>query len=145
MSIFCWFGILVFVWLCTVRKAIWGFNYFLYRLLTSLSVSTPLTPILDSWTFLGLCGMNSFVLCILHCSYLAISILSLLGQLWFNPSAFHLPNLVDAFQVYPLWLLFVELNCHRKGIWKAVETNACDQSQYLTGILKLNMITQRSI
>ena len=32
---------------------------------------------------LGLCGVNSLVLYVFHCRYLAISILSLLDQLWY--------------------------------------------------------------
>ena len=82
--------------------------------------------------------MNSLACCIFYCRYLAISILSLLGQLSFICLPFTFQTSVEASHVYLLWLLFLLLNCHFRGDWKAVKVNACHQSQYLTSILKFS-------
>ena len=62
MRIFYWFGVLVFVWLHCVKKAIWDFNHFLYRLITNPSLQPHSHSLLIPGPSWGLYGASQVVL-----------------------------------------------------------------------------------
>ena len=62
MRIFYWFGVLVFVWLRCVKKAIWDLNHFLYRLVTNPSLQPHSHSLLVPGPSWGLYGASQVVL-----------------------------------------------------------------------------------